>query len=335
MSIREVTSTYQAAPPKPILSPIFGNGIQETLVNIYTIASGSIWSVCNYVSLSNFLHDKVISQMNPAVQEDKLALSQLKKNLTNFQENYEIIQFLSPQGVQIECIFFPARNESADQKNAIIFAMGSGGSYEKIADPNDAGAKFAHFFRDNFGDEAALMIINYEGIGESKGSPSIDNWGLDLYSAYDFLKAKGFDYVVLYGHSLGGHLVLKASESISSKYNTAPPAVLDRSFPDIQQFFHHYFGGGAMGSVAQGITVYTGLNSTVAPLNGQRVFLINAIDDPTVNPSAGMCSMFASGDNVQTMQITGGDGVFSSHTRLFNKFEEKEVINFIKSSFDC
>jgi fermentation-respiration switch protein FrsA (DUF1100 family) len=313
--------TYRASPPTSQTPGFFSDIRTKT------------WNICTTISLSNFLHDKILSLFNPQTQLGKPTISELRAKLLNSLDHPQIVHFRTPRGVEIEGAYFPARFESEDKK-AIIFAMEAGGTYEKVADPEYAGAHFTHFFREQFGNKVGLLIINYEGIAESVGTRSLDNWATDLYSAYDYLNTQGFNEILFYGHSLGGHLSMKAIQKIFQKYKTLPPIVSDRSFYDITTFIYHYSGGGTTGRIAQAMMLYSGLNSQVAALDAQRMLVINAEDDPIVAFPAAMAFHFEESSNVEKLIISGEQGNYSAHTRMFNEQEKQKVVKFINTALN-
>lgn len=299
----------------------------------YSTLATSAWGVCRTVSLSDCMHSKVLPLLNPAICENKENMRGLRAHLIDQEDSPKIITFLVPTGAKIDGVFYSARSESAEKK-AIIFALGSGGAYEKIANSQDAAAHFVQFLRKEFGEETGLLVINYEGIIESEGTAGLDNWAIDLYSAYEFLKSNGHDHILIYGHSLGGHLTLKACEKIFLKFQEAPPVVDDRSFKSSSALISHYAGAGISGMLAQGLTSYCGLNSEVAPLSGQKVLLINATDDPTIPLPLAMTSKFDESSDVEKMIISGDTPEFSSHTRPFSPDEQIKVTTFVKNALN-
>lgn len=317
------SSIFQALPPT------------EQSFDCLSFVATCTWQVCTTLSLSNFIHDKAIAFFNPAISEDKQKISEFRAKLSE-DPSCHFVHFLTPEGSRVHGALFSARYESGVKK-AIIYAQGSRGTYEKIANPQSGAAQFFKFFREEFGDDTTLLVINYEGIGESEGTPSLENWATDLYSAYEFLKNEGFDDILMYGHSLGGHLTLKACAKIAQRHLYAPPAVIDRSFKNTVDLIFYRTSGGTAGRIVQGITLYSGLHSDIAPLDDQRVLLINAFDDPTIPYPAGMTSQFQKSDVVEVMEISGQSPdlpEFSSHVRPVMLEERAKVAHFIRTALN-
>lgn len=249
-------------------------------------------------TVSAHLAKKTMSCLNPALSETPYDLHVSKMQLLKDESN-QLVRFYTPHGTEIEGVFYPAK----DSKKAILFALGEGAAFEKIADPAHPDAPMFQLLRKEFKETAALLIINYGEIGSSEGAASLEHWAMDLYSAYAFLKHKGHDEILLYGRSLGAHLSLKACSHIYDKYQVAPPVISDRGFEHPRKWIYPASAPSPLLSLKLSCQ---GLNTPVESLSSQEVLHI----DTSVKPEP---------ISVHTTEMNAGQ-------------PETAIVNFVKKA---
>ena len=249
--------------------------------NFCSQMKGIAWDAITTVSGSTFLHNKLASIVNPAIVADPTKTAelgklrfQLLKPDGEFQA--ELVQMTAPDGTPIEGAFFPGSSNQA-----ILFALGSGGRFELIANPQDAAHHFIKFFREKL--DVNVLVINTRGIGDGN-TASIHGSALDYYAAWDFLESKGLN-VLPWGHSLGFRYVVQAAAWKQSDHPMAKINIVsDRSFDDIGNEAKQLTGGVA-GSAVGVLAKYAGWGGDVQEpwnsLKGKKLILV-APSDKTV-----------------------------------------------------
>ncbi len=107
---------------------------------------------------------------------------------------FEDVVFRASDGTELNGWFYAADGGSRRGETAILFCHGNAGN---ISDRlNTVEAMLAT--------GTAVFVFDYRGYGRSAGRPSEEGTYLDAEAAYDWLRGKGFDQIVVFGESLGG-----------------------------------------------------------------------------------------------------------------------------------
>ncbi len=107
---------------------------------------------------------------------------------------FEDVSFRAADGAELNGWFYPASTNSERGGVAIVFCHGNAGNISHRLDASKAMLSTG----------VAVFLFDYRGYGRSQGKPSEEGTYLDAEAAYDWVAAKGFKRIVVYGESLGG-----------------------------------------------------------------------------------------------------------------------------------
>ncbi len=291
------------------------------------------WNAFTTVTGSNKLHDILAPMINSALEKDpnKTAeLNQLRQQLVNSEYKGELVKMKAGDGTLLEGVFFPGTSN-----RAILFALGAGGRYEAVANPQDAAHDFVQFFREHLGN-SNILVINTRGIENSEGAPSVQGCALDYYTAWNYLESKNLN-VVPWGHSLGYRYVVKAASWKQQENGDKKVGIVcDRGIDDIATEAKEMMGGGAAGTGAKWAMQYAGWSGSAQEdwnsLKGRKLVLY-APEDTTVPYAA---SFYKKVDttpvdpNTTVIKLLGKE---NPHKRIYTKEEGAQIAKTLDLMF--
>lgn len=303
----------------------------------YTPMTNFLWNALLVVSGSAFTNETLTGMINSATIKDRQkldALVPLRSKLSDPDGQYraEIVQMQAPDEVVIEGAFF-----SNSSKNAILFALGAGGCYESIANPEDAAHDFVKFFQQGLDANLNILVINTRGIGRSTGTASIQGAALDYYTAWNYLESKGL-HVLPWGHSLGFRYIVVTAAWKQKEYPDEKISIVsDRSFDDIANLAKESKGGGFMGTAAGLLTQHAGWGGNIEEcwnsLKGKKLIMV-APNDPIIpyaKASFFQRTLAKPTDNHPTVILL--NGTERAHTRIYNEEEKQKILEAINPVF--
>jgi acetyl esterase/lipase len=234
------------------------NFSNQSLLSYY--CSPSVGNIVDWATGRDYLETNLASLVNGAVAADPQEMSRLREKLFNNQ-HVKRVKVPSQNGLTLDGVLFKSEQPT---KGVIFFALGSGGYYEKIADPQDPASRFVDFFRSSVGKDIDVLAVNYGRVGESRGTPSYEEWVLDIRAGIQYLLNAGYDsqHLLVYGHSLGAWLAVDAVKDLSDN-GVKIPIASDRSFSNLSDEIFHYFGGKAKGYSAYACATYAKWNANI------------------------------------------------------------------------
>ena len=309
---------------------VFSSSLPKHFPSSPTIGDQA-WNVFTTATGSNKLHEFLAPMINPALAKDpnkKEELDQLRQQLVSSEYKGELVKMKAGDGTLLEGVFFPGTSD-----RAILFALGSGGRYEAVANPQNAAHDFVKFFRENLGN-SNILVINTRGIENSEGAPSMQGCALDYYTAWNYLESKNLK-VVPWGHSLGYRYVVKAAswkqqENLDKKVSI----VSDRGIDDIATEANAMQGGGVVGAAAGLAMGYAGWSGSSQEewnsLKGKKLVLY-APDDKTVPYDASLFKKVnASDPNTTVIKLLGKD---NAHKRIYTQEEGDQIATALNRMF--
>ncbi len=153
--------------------------------------------------------------------ETSLVYPGMPPSVGNWQPNFacETIRFRSADGTELEGWFLP---HGAPQRDIVLFH----GNAENIA---ATSAAYGDRLRDEL--QANVLVFDYRGFGNSKGTPSERALIEDGIAAVDWLSqrvGKPPEEMIFYGSSLGGGVAIGAAESRQPRI-----LIVDRTFDSL------------------------------------------------------------------------------------------------------
>lgn len=120
----------------------------------------------------------------------------------------ETITITTPDGVKLHGAFFPGDSN----EKAIIYGFGNGVRWETVD----------YYLIESFlACGASVLMVNPRSVGHSdRVTPDEESLALDIFSAEDFLRAKGYQKTLFMGQSMGG------------AYTTLGAAMVQEQYPD-------------------------------------------------------------------------------------------------------
>lgn len=309
----------------------------EPRSTIFDCLKKGVTQILSHASGRVFLRGKLAPLINSALDknsETQKKLHDLRTKLFDPKSQYkaEKVQMYAPDETYIEGALFPA-----DSKKAILFAMGSGGFYESIANPADAAHHFVKFFRTSFGEDINVLVINPRGVGASDGTASIQDSALDYYTAWNFLEARGIKTVIPWGHSLGFRYIVQSAAWKQEETSAKISIVSDRSFDDIGREAGELMGAGVKGAVVNGILQYAGWGGKAQDcwnkLNGKKLIIV-APEDNMVPYGASFYKTIqqhlpSSDGTSSVIKLRGAED--APHTRIYSSEESTAIIREVRT----
>jgi hypothetical protein len=289
------------------------------------------WNLTTSLNGSTLIHDKLASQINPAVGLDPARVEEWGKLRAELSNHAIITPFDTADGVRLEGAFFPG-----DCTQAILFALGAGGCFEAVANPDDPAHDFVRFFREDVGSAYSVFVINTRGI-HSNTLPSIQGCALDYYAAWSFLESKGLS-VLPWGHSLGFRYVVQAAawkqmENPQEKINI----VSDRSFDSIANEAKCALGKGVKGNAAGLLMQYAGWGGGIQKewnsLKGKKLILV-APQETTVPYEASLYKRIQANVGCSNAAVIKLRGIDRPHVRSFSKEETEAILTEVLPMLD-
>lgn len=141
--------------------------------------------------------------------------------------DYENVALNTPDSLKLSAWFIPAKNA----KTTILFCHGNGGNIMHRLDTinifNELGVN--------------CFIFDYQGYGQSEGTPTEEGTYIDARTAYDWLtkdKIISPDNVIIFGRSLGASIAANLASKVNAKALVIESAFT--SYVDIGKKFYPY-----------------------------------------------------------------------------------------------
>lgn len=108
---------------------------------------------------------------------------------------FQDVTFRASDGVELNGWFFPAATNSPRAQWAFLICHGNGGNISHRLELcttllSETGAN--------------VFIFDYRGYGRSRGKPGEEGTYRDAQAAFEWLRQKGIQHIILFGESLGG-----------------------------------------------------------------------------------------------------------------------------------